>query len=146
MPKSEDEIDGPGVGESGRVRPNPLLWVWYAFGGRLPERHREWVLHDITTRTWVLRHLLRTLVQISPGLLFLLAPGPLWILLMSLLGGVILSLWYSLSYMEHTSEYRLAKHGYPLGTGKATRDRKKASMHAEQAARYAALYRAPEES
>ncbi|GAB3278413.1 DUF5313 family protein [Parasphingorhabdus pacifica] len=129
------------MSEGERLRPNPLWWIWYAFGGSLPDRHREWVLHDITTRTWVLRHIARTLVQISPGLLILLAPGPLWIVLMSLLGGVILSVWYSLSYMEHTSEYRLAKHGYALGTGKAVRKRSKAALHAEQAARYSAIYR-----
>jgi hypothetical protein len=123
------------------VRPNPLLWIWYAYGGRLPQRYRDWLLHDITARTWVLRHLARNLTQISPGLLFLLAPGPLWIRLMSLLAGAILSVWYSLSYMEHTCEYRLSKHGYPLGTGKSTRDEAKAGMRAEEAARYAALYR-----
>lgn len=126
------------------TRPNPLLWIWYAYGGRLPARYRDWVLHDISARTWVLRHVARTLVQIAPGAVFLLAPGPLWIRLMSLLGGVILSLWYSLSYMEHTSEYRLVKHGFPLGTGKATRDEGKAGLRAEQAARYAAIYRQDE--
>ncbi len=129
------------MGDTRRKRPNPLQWIWYAYGGRLPQRLREWVLYDITCRSWVLRHVARTLVQISPGLLFFLAPGPLWIRAMSLLGGVILSLWFSLAYMEHTCEYRLAKHGYPLGTGKQTRDAAKATMHAEQAARYAAIYR-----
>ncbi|MEY8039124.1 DUF5313 family protein [Saccharopolyspora cebuensis] len=132
------------MGDSGLVRPNPLLWVWYAYGGRLPARHREWVLHDSTTRTWILRHVARTLVQVSPGLLFLLAPGPLWIKALSLLGGVILALWYSLSYMEYTCEYRLYKHGYELGTGKAVRDRAKQTTTEEQAARYAALYRSPD--
>ena len=125
------------------VRPDPLRWVWYAFGGRLPARNREWVLHDITCRTWPLRHTARSLVQISPGLLFLLLPGPLWIRAMSILGGVILALWYSLSYMEHTCEYRLYKHGYPLGTGRATREAANAEERARRTSRYNEIYRDP---
>ena len=31
------------------VRPAPHRWLWYAIGGRLPERHRGWVLFDSTT-------------------------------------------------------------------------------------------------
>ncbi len=127
--------------DDGRRRPNPLLWIWYAFGGRLPSRHAEWVLHDITTRTWVVRHLSRSLVQISPGALILLAPGPLWVTGMSLLGGVIMALWYSVAYMEYTCEYRLHKHGYPVGTGRATREAASERSRQEQAERYAAIYR-----
>jgi uncharacterized protein DUF5313 len=124
-----------------RIRPNPLQWIWYAFGGRLPERCGEWVLHDVTCRTWVLRHIARALVQISPGLLFLLLPGPFWIRGMAVLGGVILALWYSLSYLEHTSEYRLTRHGYPIGTGKAVREEARAGIRAQKAQRYAEIYR-----
>ncbi|GAA2351293.1 hypothetical protein GCM10009854_31310 [Saccharopolyspora halophila] len=124
-------------------RPDPLRWLWYAFGGRLPERFREWVLHDVTCRTWALRHTARSLVQISPGLLFLLLPGPLWIRAMSILGGVILAVWYSLSYMEHTCEYRLYKHGYPLGTGRATREAAHADERARRSSRYNEIYRDP---
>ncbi|MBW8709599.1 MAG: DUF5313 family protein, partial [Mycobacterium sp.] len=32
-------------------RPNPLLWIWYTFTGKLGPRYREWVLHDVTCRT-----------------------------------------------------------------------------------------------
>lgn len=130
-----------------RPRPNPLLWLWYAFGGRLPHRYRDWVLHDITCRTWGLRHLARSLVQISPGLLFLLLPGPLWISSMAILGGVILALWFSFSYMEHTAEYRLSKYGFPFGTGRSTREQSRARTRAESAARYEQIYRnAPNDS
>src|SRR5687767_11313906 len=38
------------------VRPAPHRWLWYALGGRLPARHRGWVLFDTTTGTWGLRH------------------------------------------------------------------------------------------
>lgn len=124
-----------------RKRPNPLQWIWYVYGGRLPERYQEWVLHDITCRTWAIRHVARALVQVSPGLLLLLLPGPLWISAMSLLGGVLMAVWYSISAMEETCEHRLAKHGYPIGTGRMKRAEATASLRAEQAARYAALYR-----
>jgi hypothetical protein len=107
----------------------------------LPQRYREWALHDATCRTWALRHVSRSLVQVSPGLLVLLAPGPVWIPAMALLGGVIMALWYSLSYMEYSCEYRLSKYGYPLGTARAKREEAVAGLRAEQAARYAAIYR-----
>ncbi|MBA8826292.1 hypothetical protein FHX42_003668 [Saccharopolyspora lacisalsi] len=122
-------------------RPNPFQWIWYAYGGRLPDRCREWVLHDLTCRTWILRYLLRALVQMSPGLLFLLVPGPLWLLAMSLLGGVLMGLFYSVSGMYETAEHRLAKHGYSVGTGRRTREEDRGMLNPDQAARYAAIYR-----
>lgn len=130
---------------SKRVRPNPVLWIWYAYGGRLPQRYSEWVLHDVGARTWMLRHALRSLVQLSPGLLFLLMPGPLWIKAMALLGGVILGLWYSLAYAEFTVEHRAHKQGYPLGTARRLREEGKAKLRAEQHERYAAIYRDSEQ-
>ena len=47
-----------------RVRPNPLLWIWYAHWGRLPERHSVWVLYDTTCSTWVLRYFARILTAV----------------------------------------------------------------------------------
>lgn len=122
-------------------RPNPWQWLRYAYGGRLPDRHREWVLHDITCRTWVLRHVARALVQVSPGLLLLLLPAPIWINVMCVIGGVFMALWYSLSAMVETCEHRLTKHGYPIGTGRRTRQDASEGLRADQAARYAARYR-----
>jgi Family of unknown function (DUF5313) len=34
------------------ARPDPLHWLWYALGGGLPPRYRDWVLHDATAPTW----------------------------------------------------------------------------------------------
>ena len=31
-------------------RPNPLRWIAYAYGARLPERNRSWVYNDLTGR------------------------------------------------------------------------------------------------
>jgi len=129
------------VDEAKRVRPNPVLWIWYAFGGRLPQRHSSWVLHDVSARTWMLRHAFRSVVQVSPGLLFLLVPGPMWIKAMALLGGVILAVWYGLAYAEFTCEHRAHKQGYELGAARRAREAAKARLTAEQEARYAAIYR-----
>lgn len=106
----------------GTPRPNPLQWVWYAYGGRLPDRYAEWVLHDVTCRTWVLRQVARALTQLSPlCAVILLLPGPLSIRVMSLLLGLLVGLFYSLSAVVETAEHRLIKHGYPPGIGRETR-------------------------
>lgn len=103
-------------------RPDPARWVWYAFGGKLPAQYREWVLHDVTTPTWWLRHVLRSLVQLSPvAIILVLVLGANWITYVALLAGLILGLIYSVAYIEETAEHRLAKHGFPLGMAKEMR-------------------------
>jgi hypothetical protein len=106
-------------------RPDPVRWLWYALGGRLPARFSPWVLHDTTTRTWILRHVLRSFVQLAVpiGLVLLLVPGEFWIRGMAALGGVFLALFFSLAYMTETTENRVVRAGYPVGTAQATRDR-----------------------
>jgi hypothetical protein len=126
-------------------RPNPLQWLWYAFGGGLPARLAPWVLHDTTCRTWWLRHIVRALVQIAPFVVAIIVfvPGPLWLRTMCALGGAIMGLIFSLSYLHETAEHRLVKAGYPLGTGPATRAERTADKDAAAAERYAARYRTP---
>ena len=106
-------------------RPDPLFWFWYALGGRLPARHNAWVLHDTTTRTWALRHLLRAAVQLAVpiGLILVLVPGPFWIRGMAALGGILLALFFSVAYMVETTENRVKRAGYPAGTAAVARDR-----------------------
>src|ERR1044072_2501454 len=101
------------------VRPNPLRWLWYAYGGTLPQRYREWVLHDVTARTWLGRHTARTLMVVLPILVVLFVvfglvvrlPGSIMWPAMAL--GVIVGLYYSLSYSRETADARLLKYGYP---------------------------------
>jgi hypothetical protein len=106
-------------------RPGVLTWVWYALGGRIPARFSPWVLHDTTTRTWAVRHLIRSGVQLAIpiGLVLLLVPGDFWIRGMAALGGILLGLFFSLAYMPETTENRVKRAGYPAGTAQATRDR-----------------------
>ncbi len=49
-----------------RERPSLRLVVWYSIGGSLPARYNTWVLHDVTSRTWVLRHFARVFAIITP--------------------------------------------------------------------------------
>ncbi|WP_345770410.1 DUF5313 family protein [Blastococcus saxobsidens] len=136
MPTSQPPADAhdpgavPATGPDGTpagpvVRPAPHRWLWYALGGRLPARHRGWVLHDTTTRTWGLRHIARMLVQmavpIALVLFFLPAPWQLRVAVAG--GGIFLGLIYSLAYMPETTENRVVKAGYPAGTATAYRDR-----------------------
>jgi hypothetical protein len=46
-------------------RPDPARWLRYASGGKRPERYFRWRLHDLTLRTWPLRHLIRAVVQVA---------------------------------------------------------------------------------
>lgn len=119
------------------VRPGALRWLWYAMGGALPERHSSWVLHDTTTASWVHRHVLRALVQMAVpiALVLLLVPGPFWIRGMTALGGLLLGLIFSFAYMTETTENRVKKAGYPVGTAQTVRDRAQAGRDAEQTGR-----------
>jgi hypothetical protein len=131
------------------VRPAPHRWIWYAFGGGLPQRNRGWVLHDTTTGTWWLRHIARMLVQlvVPIALLALLLPAPWGLRLACALAGVILALIFSVAYMSETTENRVVKAGYPAGTALAARERaslarqqkeseRKRAAAAKRAARY----------
>jgi hypothetical protein len=118
--------------------------VQYAFGRGLPPEYRQWVLHDVTTRTWMLRHLLRTTVQLLPFavLLYLLIPGSASIRAAAVVGGLALGFFYSLAYMYETTENRAIKAGYPRGTAREMRDRRGAGVRREEdARRYAEHYR-----
>jgi hypothetical protein len=123
-------------------RPNPVEWVWYAFGGGLPEDRREWVLHDVTANTRFLRHFARSMVLIAPLVVgWLFVPAPLGLRLAIVLLGLVVGLFYSFVYIDESAEHRLVKAGYPRGTGKRVRDEQNAERDAEAKARYIAMYR-----
>jgi hypothetical protein len=142
--------DSPPSPAAHAQRPGVLTWVWYALGGRIPARFSPWVLHDTTTRTWAVRHLIRSGVQLAIpiGLVLLLVPGDFWIRGMAALGGVLLGLFFSLAYMPETTENRVKRAGYPAGTATVARDRaareregREGERRRAAAARRAARYR-----
>jgi len=108
-------------------RPNPLQWVRYAFGGRLPDRYREWVLHDTTSRTWLWRFVARVVVEALPWLvvgflvLTLFTPLPVGLVLGALALSLVMSLYFTVTSADELTEARLVKHGFEAGTGKSTR-------------------------
>ncbi|TDQ00875.1 DUF5313 family protein [Labedaea rhizosphaerae] len=91
-------------------RPDPLHWLWFAFGGRLPDRYHEWVWRDATARGWVVRYGLRMLVRTLPllvGAYFLMVA--LTVPRGAAVGAVLIALLFVL-YMTLTSagEFRRA--------------------------------------
>ena len=117
--------DHAGVETDTVVRPAAHRWIWYALGGGLPARNRGWVLHDTTARTWWLRHMSRSLVQMAIPIVLVMALLPAgWGLRAAAAGGgIALALFYSLAYMPETTENRVVKAGYPAGTATAERER-----------------------
>jgi hypothetical protein len=107
-----------------RRRPTPLQWVWYALGGGLPRELSPWVLADTTGRTWILRHLVRGVVQLLPvmALCVLVVPVPLAYRLSAAAGGLLLALFFSTAFMTETIEHRVTKAGYPPGTAARVRE------------------------
>jgi hypothetical protein len=47
-------------------RPTLGRFLWYCYGGSLPEENHTWVLHDVTCPTWILRHFARWTMVVLP--------------------------------------------------------------------------------
>jgi hypothetical protein len=131
-------------------RPSPLLWVYYCYGGRLPDRYRDWVLHDGTCRTWLIRVFVRGFVQVLPVAVLLLIAflvfGGSWPLAV---GAVVLGLLgmlrFVLTYSVESVNSRLASYGFPPGHGTTMRKRHYHTEHADEAERYRARWRSGSE-
>lgn len=126
------------MSESAVQRPSLWQWLRYAFGAALPPGCNEWVLRDTTGPGWVLRHLLRTTVQIGPVLVVavLVLPAPALIVVPMILGGALIGYIYSVAYMIQSTEHRLMKAGYPEGTGEAVREQRAGEAQKAEAQRY----------
>jgi fatty acid desaturase len=123
-------------------RPDPLRWTWYAFGGALGPRYREWVLRDLTGRTRWLRQLTRAVIQIVPlAAVLLLVLGVGWIAWVGVVCGLVLALIYSAAYFDPSADHRLAKHGFPPGTAQQVLSERDAARHPDRMARYIETYR-----
>ncbi|HEY2697296.1 MAG TPA: DUF5313 family protein [Pseudonocardiaceae bacterium] len=99
-------------------RPNPVRWLWYVYGGSLPDRHRDWVRHDLAGPHWVPRHVVRVLVQIAPVaavavvLLRLFTPVSWWAIAGVLVMGLLLCLWFAIGLARDFCTSRLRRHGF----------------------------------
>ena len=124
-------------------RPDPVRWLWYAYGGGLSPRYREWVLHDLTCRSWALRHLARAFLQVLPVVvvLLLVLPGGPAVRFAAVTAGVLLGMLYSGAYLHEITEHRVSKAGYPAGTARQIRERSQEGQRAAQAQRYGRMWR-----
>lgn len=121
--------------------------LWYVFGGALPARYREWVLHDVSCDRWALRHFARSFVQISliAPVLFLIVPGPIWARGCAVLLGFLVGMQYALWFLDGSVERRAARAGYSPEAVRAAREALHAEELAEAKARYLARWR-PEDA
>jgi hypothetical protein len=70
------------------------------------------VLHDLTCRTWFLRHLGRSAVQATPAALLALLPGPAWLRVALPLFVLFSTLFMAALFSPMVREKRLYQHGY----------------------------------
>jgi fatty acid desaturase len=125
-----------------RRRPDLLRWIWYAFGGTLGPRYRQWVLADLTGRTRWERQIARAVVQVAPlAVVLLLALGFGWIVWVGVGCGLVLALIYSTAYFDPSVDHRLAKHGYPSGTAQRILSERDKAKHPDRMRRYMQTYR-----
>ncbi len=93
-------------------RPGPVRWLLYAYGRRLPPRYAQWVLHDLTCRTWFVRHLARGLAECLPALALLAFPASVSIHVM-MVGIVVFGMsFYCMAFAWETRDRRLYQHGF----------------------------------
>ena len=132
-----------GTDDGQRRRPDPLRWIWYAFGGALGPRYRQWVLHDLTCRTRWERQIVRAVVQVVPlALVLLLVLGFGWVVWVGVGCGLVLALIYSTAYFDSSADHRLVKHGYPPGTAQRILSDRDKAKHPDRMRRYMQTYRA----
>jgi hypothetical protein len=103
-----------GLATGPRVRPNPMLWLWYAYWGRLRKRHAMWVLYDLTCASWVVRHVARLLAAVAAPVtliaIFLPAGGQLRALTAFIAGAC--ALLFTVAWINESTEHRLTQAGY----------------------------------
>jgi hypothetical protein len=89
-------------------------------------------------RTWIVRHLLRAVVQVLPVIVLCLAvpPVPLAYRLSAAFGGLLLGLMFSIAFMTETIEHRVTKAGYPPGTAARRRDERQERERVERLSPY----------
>lgn len=125
-----------------RRRPGPPRWIWYAVGGSLGPRYREWVLYDLTCRSRWTRQIVRAVVQVVPlAVLLLLTLGTGWVTWVGVICGLVMALIYSVAYFDQSVDYRLVKHGFPSGTARAVLSERDKAAHPDRMRRYIDTYR-----
>jgi hypothetical protein len=122
----EDAVRSLGIEPTPRRRPNPALWLWYAFWGPLPDRYRLWVLYDATCATWIPRHLARLLTIAAPPItaVAVLLPGPLHVRLLTAMAAGIGAFMFTAVWVNEATEHRLVRAGWRSDIGPEIRERR----------------------
>ena len=99
------------------ARPGPLLWLRYAYGGACPSATANGCCTTSTAPTWVLRHVVRSVVQFLPFaiVLLLVIPVDKGILAIGIAMGALIGLLFSTAFVDNVAESRAMKAGYPEG-------------------------------
>ncbi|MBM7773073.1 hypothetical protein JOD54_003277 [Actinokineospora baliensis] len=127
--------------------PGPLLRAWYLLGGRVPDHYREWVLTDAARPSWLAWFALRTLLRMVPltavitlGLLLGL-DAPVGLALACGALGLVVGVYFMLSYAIESTEYRMTRYGHPHGSAQQARRARTAERDRLREERYAAAWR-----
>jgi len=119
------------------TRPSTQQWIRYVFTSRLPERYDEWVLRDVTGPTWLLRHIARFFIQLSPigAAVLIFLPTPFIIRVGCLAAGILASVCFSFGYVVEMADHRAENAGYPRGLAESMREQRSQRAQRESAAR-----------
>ncbi|HKC28785.1 MAG TPA: DUF5313 family protein [Jatrophihabitans sp.] len=122
----EDAVRSLGIEPGRRRRPNPLLWLWYAFWGPLPQNYRTWVLYDATAPTWILRYVVRVLVAavLPVAAIAIWLPAPAGVRALTAFVTGACALLFTATWVNEGTEHRIAQAGWPWGLGPELRERR----------------------
>jgi hypothetical protein len=122
----EEAVRSLGIDPTPRVRPNPGQWLWYAFWGRLPDRHRIWVLYDATCSTWIVRHVVRllTIAVLPVAAVALFLPAPVHVRLLTAFVAGAGAFLFTVVWINEATEHRLVRAGWRWDTGRVVRERR----------------------
>jgi hypothetical protein len=118
-------------------RPGLRSVLWYSIGGSLPPRYNTWVLHDVTSRTWVLRHFARVFAIIIPiSVIFFAVLVPTYGAPMAYAGVCLTGTLFlaGLTTILIDTDRRAVRAGYPTDYAGAVRSRRSATT--QNAANY----------
>ncbi|WP_156756048.1 DUF5313 family protein [Actinokineospora pegani] len=128
--------------------PGPGLRLWYAVGGKLPRRHADYVLKTATDRSWLARFALRVLMRavlpstvLITAVLLVALDAPLGLALACGALGLIVGMYYALSYSIESVEGLVGRYGFEPGIAARIREERKEARDPGRDARYAERYR-----
>ncbi|HEY8301168.1 MAG TPA: DUF5313 family protein [Jatrophihabitans sp.] len=120
------------------VRPGPVQWLRYAYVGSIAPQHRDWVLHDATAKTWVLRHAARYWAIIGPLVVvaMLALPASWQLRVLSCLTAAMSMMVFYLAYSTESVDRRVEKAGHPSGLAAHMRQERAVAAQRATVARY----------